>query len=50
MPTSAGRTETKVEARAVREWLAASDPSALGFIAGMLFMGVLVVLWDQIGK
>jgi hypothetical protein len=28
----------------VREWLAASDPSALGFIAGVLFMCVLFVL------
>ena len=34
----------------IREWLAASDPSALGFVGGMLFMGLLVILIGVIHK
>lgn len=34
----------------IREWLAASDPSALGFLGGMLLMCVLVIMVDAIGK
>jgi hypothetical protein len=34
----------------IREWLAASDPGALGFVGGMLFMAALVILIGAIHK
>lgn len=34
----------------LREWIAASDPSALGFLGGMLFALALVVVIDAIQR
>jgi hypothetical protein len=34
----------------IREWIAASDPSALGFLGGMLFMAALAILIGAIHK
>ena len=34
----------------IREWIAASDPSALGFMCGMLFALALVILIGAIHK